>query len=163
MAATRKKQIRVYVDTSVFGGVFDEEFQRASKQFFKEVQDNKFALITSEGVREEILEAPQRVQDYFETMLAYCEIAEIGADAHMLRQAYLKEGIVSEKYAADALHVALATVSNAKMIVSWNFKHIVNFQKIPLYHAVNQLNGYNPIDIYSPLEVIDDEDKDQGI
>jgi len=127
MAAIRKNTIRVYVDTSVFGGVFDEEFDRASKQFFKAVQENKFVLITSEAVREEILEAPQRVQDYFEEMLVYGQAVEIGADALALRQAYLKEGIVSAKYAADALHVALATVSNARMIVSWNFKHIVNF------------------------------------
>ncbi len=70
---------------------------------------------------------------------------------------------MSEKYAVDALHVALATVSNAKMIVSWNFKHIVNFQKGPLYNAVNQLKGNEPIDIYSPLEVIDNEDEDKNI
>jgi predicted nucleic acid-binding protein len=163
MSIVPKKQIRVYVDTSVFGGVFDDEFARASKQFFNEVQENRFVLITSEGVREEILEAPQRVQDYFEKMLSYCETVEIGADAYALQEAYLKEGIVSEKYAADALHVALATVSNARMIVSWNFKHIVNFQKIPLYNAVNQLNGYDPIDIYSPLEVIDNEDEEKEI
>jgi hypothetical protein len=96
-------------------------------------------------------------------MLAYCETVEIGPDAFALQEAYLREGIVSEKYAADALHVALATVSNAKMIVSWNFKHIVNFQKIPLYNAVNKLKGYDSIDIYSPLEVIDTEDEDQKV
>ena len=96
-------------------------------------------------------------------MLAYCETVEIGADAIALRQAYLKEEIVSTKYAADALHVALATVSNAKMIVSWNFKHIVHFQKIPLYNAVNKIKGYDSIDIYSPLEVIDNEDEDKEV
>lgn len=158
MAVIKKKQIRVYVDTSVFGGVFDEEFERASKQFFEEVQEKKFVLITSELVREEILAAPKKVQNYFEKMLAYCEIVEIQVNSLLLREAYLKEEIVSNKYAADALHVALATVSNAKMIISWNFKHIVNYQKIPLYNAVNTLNGYDLIDIYSPQEVIDDED-----
>ncbi len=58
----------------------------------------------------------------------------------------------------DALHVALATVSRASLIVSWNFKHIVNFQKIPMYNAVNTLHGYRGISIYSPLEVIEYED-----
>jgi len=56
------------------------------------------------------------------------------------------------------MHVALATVSNADLIVSWNFKHIVNFQKIPLYNAVNTLNRFGKIAIYSPLEVIENED-----
>jgi hypothetical protein len=74
-----------------------------------------------------------------------------------LQNAYIKEGIVTEKFLPDALHVALATVSEASMIVSWNFKHIVNFQKIPLYNAVNTLKGYEHIAVYSPLEVIGNE------
>jgi len=71
-----------------------------------------------------------------------------------LRVAYLKADIVTNKYSNDALHVALATVTNCKIIVSWNFKHIVHFKKIPLYNAVNILQGYEQIAIYSPLEVI---------
>ncbi len=159
MAGMKKTQIRVYADTSVFGGIFDEEFDNASKSFFKEVQEKKFVLITSELVREEISAAPKEIQKHFEKMLAYCEIAEINAQALELQAAYLKEEIVSDKYATDALHVALATVSNAKMIISWNFKHIVNFKKIPLYNAVNKLKGYEPIEIYSPLEVIENENE----
>ena len=158
MAVVRKIPIRVYVDTSVFGGVFDEEFDLASERFFKEATAKKFVLITSELVREEISAAPPEVQRYFEKMLPYCEIVEIQNEPLRLQAAYLNEEIVSSKYAADALHVALATVSGAKMIVSWNFKHIVNYQKIPLYNAVNTLKGYDTIEIYSPQEVIDDED-----
>jgi len=159
MANGKKSRIRVYADTSVFGGVFDEEFDAASKRFFKEVQEKKFVLITSELVREEILAGPEKVQKHFEKMLAYCEIAEVERQALELQAAYLKEEILSDKYATDALHVALATVSNAKMIISWNFKHIVNFKKIPLYNAVNKLKGYDPIEIYSPPEVIEDENE----
>ena len=75
-----------------------------------------------------------------------------------MQNAYIKEGIVTEKFQPDALHVALATVSDASLIVSWNFKHIVNFQKIPFYNAVNTLKGYEQIAIFSPLEVIEYED-----
>lgn len=152
--------MRVYADTSVFGGVFDEEFDRASNAFFNEVQEGKFVLVTSELVREEIWDAPPKVRHFFEEMLPYCEIADIEANALVLQEQYLKEDILSDKYATDALHVALATVSNARMIISWNFKHIVNYRKIPLYNAVNKLKGYDPIDIYSPLEVIEDENED---
>lgn len=123
------------------------------------MQEKRFVLITSELVREEILGGPEKVQKYFEKMLAYCEIAEVVRQALELQAAYLKEEILSDKYATDALHVALATVANAKMIISWNFKHIVNFKKIPLYNAVNKLKGYEPIEIYSPPEVIEDETK----
>jgi predicted nucleic acid-binding protein len=160
MAKIRKIRPRIYADTSVFGGVFDDEFDRASKIFFDEVKARKFVLITSELVREEILAAPKKVQDFFEKILPSCEIADIDVDVLELQEAYLKQEILSEKYSTDALHVALATVAGANMIISWNFKHIVHFQKIPLYNAVNQLKGYKPIDIYSPLEVIEDENED---
>jgi ActR/RegA family two-component response regulator len=66
-------------------------------------------------------------------------------------------GIVTPKSAADALHVALTTVAGYRLIISWNFKHIVHFQKIPLYRAVNVVKGYSEINIYSPLEVINYE------
>jgi hypothetical protein len=64
---------------------------------------------------------------------------------------------VSKKYSTDAMHVALATVAGARVIVSWNFKHIVNFRKIPMYNAINVMQGYNNIGIYSPMEVTEYE------
>jgi hypothetical protein len=66
----------------------------------------------------------------------------------------------AEQWAADALHVALATVARCAMIVSWNFKHIVSFRRIPLYNAVNKTNGYSEIGIFTPQEVIEDEVED---
>ena len=155
---SKSKLTRVYADTSVFGGMFDEEFETASKVFFDAVKKGTFKLITSELVREEIQVGPQKVLDIFEEFLVIAEIAEITDSALQLQQAYIQAGIVSEKYATDAMHVALATVSTADLIVSWNFKHIVNFQKIPLYNAVNTLNSFGEIAIYSPLEVIENED-----
>ena len=57
-----------------------------------------------------------------------------------------------------ALHVALATTNRCRLIVSWNFKHIVHFDKIPLYNGVNLINGYDTLSINTPSEVIDYED-----
>ena len=158
VSISKSKMNRVYADTSVFGGIFDEEFETASKVFFDAVKKGSFKLITSELVREEIQAGPQKVLNIFEEFLVVAEIAEITDSILQLQQSYIQADIVSEKYATDAMHVALATVSNADLIVSWNFKHIVNFQKIPLYNAVNVLNGFGKIAIYSPLEVIEDEE-----
>ena len=155
---TDKKQIRVYADTSVFGGVFDEEFDKASQIFFEAVRKGKFLLVTSELVHQELQAGPQKVQKLFEDILVIAEVTEIVPDVLKLQKSYIDEGIVPENYSTDAMHVAIATISQVKMIISWNFKHIVNFQKIPLYNAVNALNGYSEIAIYSPLEVIEYED-----
>lgn len=154
----KEKNIRVYADTSVFGGVFDEEFDRASEAFFEGVKTQRFTLLISDLVREEIKAGPEKVRLVFNETLPLAEVLEVTAEAIELQDAYLDEGIVSQKYLPDALHVALATVGRASILISWNFKHIVNFQKIPLYNAVNILKGYDSMDIYSPLEVIEYED-----
>jgi hypothetical protein len=86
-------------------------------------------------------------------MLPFAEVVGISEAVLELQKAYISREIVSKKYATDAMHVALATVAGASVIVSWNFKHIVNFQKIPMYNAMNASQGYHPIGIYSPLEV----------
>ena len=91
------------------------------------------------------------------TMMA--EIIEVDEAMLRLMRGYLDAGIVTEKWRDDALHVAQATVTGCDLIVSWNFKHIVHFQKIPFYNAVNTLHGYKAIAIHSPLEVISDEEE----
>jgi predicted nucleic acid-binding protein len=152
------ESIRVYADTSVFGGVFDKEFEVSSKVFFDDIRKSRFSLITSELVRQEIQEAPMKVRRLFYEILPLADIAEVTDKVLKLQRSYTDAQILSEKDSTDALHVALATVSKASLIVSWNFKHIVNFRKIPMYNAVNTLCGYDEIAIYSPLEVIEYED-----
>ncbi len=129
--------ISVYADTSVFGGVYDEEFDAASIEFFDQIRGGKRRLVVSDIVGREIESAPEAV-----------------------RQAYLNADILTSKWLDDALHVALATVSGCDVIVSWNFKHIVHFQKIPRFNAVNAFEGYHPILIHSPREVLEYEDED---
>lgn len=146
--------IRVYADTSVFGGIHDDDFQIESEEFFEEIKKKRFALVTSAVVQAEIEPAPEKIKDFFNEMIETAEIIDISEEALQLRDAYLKADIVTAKFSDDALHVALASVSNCSLIVSWNFKHIVHFEKIPLYNAVNILNGYSEIKIFSPLEVI---------
>lgn len=148
------KSIRVYADTSVFGGILDEEFCEASQLFFDQVKHGVFTLVTSATVQEEIQPAPEKVRRFFEQFIATAEIAMISEAMLDLRDAYLDAKIVGPHFSDDALHVAVATVSACSLIVSWNFKHIVHFDKIKLYNAVNVLQGFSEIAIFSPLEVI---------
>ena len=148
---------RVYADTSVFGGVFDEEFKEPSERFFDQVKRDIFRLVTSAIVHREISGGPSEVRRFYEDMLERAEVIEVSAEARDLQRAYVRSGIVHQQRSMDALHVALATVSESSLIVSWNFKHIVHYQKIPMYNAVNVLHGFPEISIYSPSEVIDYE------
>lgn len=146
--------MKIYADTSVFGGIFDEAFAEPSKQLFAEIDAERFLLVTSAIVEAEIEPAPEKIRAFFSRYAATAEIAQVTQEALLLQQAYISCGVVTPKSAEDALHVSLATVSQCSLIVSWNFKHIVHFDKIPKYNAVNILNGYGQIGIYSPLEVI---------
>jgi len=104
--------------------------------------------------------APLTVRRFFEELLGLAEVTDTTASALELRDAYLQAKIVTPKYSDDALQVALATVAGCPLIVSWNFQHIVHFQKIPLYNAINTLQGYQPIAIFSSREVIHYEDEE---
>lgn len=153
------RPIRVYADTSVYGGVFDIEFERPSRMFFEQVREGRFHLVGSALVRDEISGAPPRVRDFFEEFLPWIEMSEVRDDAVALRNDYLKARIVGRSGTTDAQHVAMATVLRCPVIVSWNFGHIVHFEKIPLYNGVNLSRGYPRIAIHTPQEVIRYEKK----
>jgi len=154
-----KRVIRVYAETSVFGGVFDEEFRDASRTFFEEVRSGRFDLVVSSVVQDELEPAPSQVRRFFESVAGNTNRIRATREAVDLQQAYLDAGILGPKATTDALHVALATVSGCSLIVSWNFGHIVHFDKIPLYNAVNELRGLGRIAIHSPVEVIGQGDE----
>lgn len=146
--------IRVYVDTSVFGGAEDAEFAETSRRFFQEVHLSKYIVVLSKLVLDELTPAPHNVfkvlQDLPKSQIEFLEISE---EMESLAEAYLSEHILPVSMKPDALHVAAATVARASLVLSWNFKHIVNFQRIQRFNAVNLNNGYGLIDIRSPLEI----------
>jgi hypothetical protein len=151
---------RVYVDTSVFGGILDEEFAAATGRFFDRVGRGEFSLIVSTSVLAELRNAPQAVRDEFGRITGITTV-QVDEDAEKLADAYVAAGVLGKASRTDALHVAAATVAGADLIVSWNFKHIVNYNRIRRYNAVNVLNGYRSLEIRSPAEVAyDDQSED---
>jgi len=154
------RSIQVYADTSVFGGVFDEEFSEASSVFFEQVRSGRFRLAVSPVVEEEVIAGPPDVRAFYESILSSIEMLRVSDEAVRLQEGYLAAGVVGPRSAADALHVAVAAVAGCQMIVSWNFRHIVHYDKIPLYNAISVRQGYLPIGIHTPQEVIHYEDQD---
>jgi len=150
--------LRVYADTSVFGGVFDPEFAAPSKAFFDLAREGRIEVAVSGIVLDEIAGAPNEVVALFEELEPTLIPLVISDEANALRNAYLKAAVVGNRWRADALHVALASVNSCRAIVSWNFKHIVNFRRIPLYNGVNLAQGYGPIAIHTPSELRFDEE-----
>ena len=149
------KTHRIYVDTSVFGGCFDKEFETPSKTFFEKVRSGDFALVLSDVTLIELRSAPKSVVGLLDSIPdEFLEQIPFSDEIGTLCDAYVSAGIVGKASVQDAEHVASATVAEVDLVVSWNFRHIVHFEKIAGYQGVNLIHGYPPIRIYSPMEVI---------
>lgn len=150
-----KKYLKIYLDTSVIGGCFDDEFAEWSNKLMDELRQGFYAPVVSELTEAEIAQAPEQVQQVLiELLKRNCEVLIETVESMELAQKYIATGILSSNYEDDARPVALATTNNVDMIVSWNFKHIVHYEKIRRFNSVNLLEGYKPIEIFSPREVV---------
>ncbi len=148
------KKLRIYLDTSVIGGCFDDEFKVDSRNLINEIITNKKRGVVSDVTLRELSEAPPAVRDFFLSFKDLLEFVSITEEADILSEEYLKAKIVSRTFKDDTLHIAAAVVNKVDVLVSWNFRHIVNYNKIIMFNSVNILNGYQQLQIYSPKEVL---------
>jgi len=145
---------RIYIDTSVIGGCHDDEFATWSNGLMKDFRLGNFKPIISRIVALEIVDAPNEVKKtYAELLNLEHELLETTAEAMGLADFYQRRGILTPKFYDDGLHIGLATIAEVDVLVSWNFKHIVHFDKMRLFNAVNIEQGYRSLQIYSPREV----------
>ena len=150
---------RIYIDTSVIGGYFDKEFEEFTKRLFEKVNTGEFKLMISDLTQSELLEAPEKVRNIFKDLNLDYEVADLNDEAIELAEEYLGEKIVGQSSRDDCLHIAIATINKVDILVSWNFKHIVNIKKIRGFNSINIRNGYHTLEIRSPKEVIDYEEE----
>ena len=146
---------RFYFDTSVFGGAFDKEFDEDTLQLFERVKLGKVICVFSDLTETELLNAPENVKEHFKKLPKQNIERVIVTDEIMkLASKYVAEKVVGQTSLADCLHIALATINRADLLVSWNFKHIVNIERIRGYNSINIKNGYKQLDIRSPRELM---------
>ncbi|HQU37084.1 MAG TPA: hypothetical protein PLR65_10900 [Anaerolineales bacterium] len=147
--------LRVYIDTSVIGGCFDSEYEIPSKQLWNEFRAGKKLALLSDLLQLELEEAPTKVQRLLsELPETSVEFLSLDEESIALAGEYIQDGAVAESSLSDARHIAIATIARADVLVSWNFKHIVNLNRIRRYNAVNMKLGYPTIEIRSPSEVL---------
>ncbi len=149
------KKLRIYVDTSVFGGFFDKEFEEFTKPLFNRINNGEFVILFSTLTQEELENAPSRVKQLVMSLKQeFTEFIEETNEAVELASGYIAEKVVGETSYADCLHIALATTNRADLLTSWNFKHIVNIERIRGYNSINIKNGYKQLEIRSPRELL---------
>jgi len=151
-------RLLINVDASVVGGCEDEEFSESSRALWERFRTGRHTLVLSEHTIRELAGAPPAVRG---------RVAEIPSEnlvvlpdqpeAVALAEAYLKHGVLGPGSHSDALHIALATIHRVDVLVSWNFRHIVNLGRIRLFNAVNLEQGYGVLEIRTPREILEYE------
>ena len=150
---------RIYTDTSVIGGCLDVEFEEGSLALFETFKAGSTVIVISNLTLAELQAAPTPVRDVLLSVpTTNMEFIEFTEEANSLSERYLIEGVVSQKSRVDAQHIATATIHRVDVLVSWNFKHIVNLERIHGYNSVNLRLGYPMLEIRTPTEVLTYED-----
>ena len=151
---------RIYIDTSVFGGYYDNEFEAYTIPLFERIKNGEFTVLLSTVTQDEIENAPGKVQELVKNLEnEHTEFLDVSDETIDLATEYITEKVVGQTCYADCLHIALATVNRADFLISWNFKHIVNVQRIRGYNAINIKNGYKQLEIRSPRDFEKYEDE----
>jgi predicted nucleic acid-binding protein len=150
---------RIYLDTSVFGGYFEPEFELWTKILFDQIHKGEFKVIYSRLTDIELKPAPEKVKELAKSLSKEnVEFIDTSDRALELADLYLQENVVGKASLSDCIHIALATLHHADVLVSWNFKHIVNVHRIRGYNAVNYKFGHKILEIRTPREILENED-----
>lgn len=147
---------RFYIDTSVIGGVFDTEFEEHSIILIEKIKLGQIKAVISEVTESEILKARKEIRDDYTSLpKSSIEFVDITEDAVLLADNYIKEKVVGKTSRNDCLHIGIATTNRVDILVSWNFKHIVNIYRIRGYNSVNIKLGFPALEIRSPKDIVE--------
>jgi predicted nucleic acid-binding protein len=146
---------RIYIDTSVVGGYFDDEFKEATLMLFQRLENREVKFVVSDLLDLELLKAPTQVRELLLKYPAdFFEKVELTDEAVRLANTYIEEKVVGKTSIEDCRHIALATIYKVDVLASWNFKHIVNLDRIKGYNSVNLKLGFSMIEIRSPKDLV---------
>jgi predicted nucleic acid-binding protein len=154
----------IYLETTIFNFPFANDapqYQADTLKLFAEIKAGKFEAFTSEYVIQELEDTKDTVKlEKMKTLIAEYGITVVSASAEIRRLAgvYVSAGIIPERFIADAVHIAAATVTGLDYIISLNFRHIVKHKTIFETEFINTREGYKRVFIHTPAEVIEHEE-----
>ncbi|MEW5759870.1 MAG: PIN domain-containing protein [Candidatus Thermoplasmatota archaeon] len=156
------KILQLYLDTSVIGAIFDVEDPKRimlTKKLLNEIKNGKYNGYISNVTVAEIGKSPEELKPRLIKTIKDTSLKIVNEDEECLTLAdiYVKERVIPKIYRDDARQIAVAVKNNFDMIVSWNYRHMVNYRVRRLINAINLKVGYKTIEIVSPMEVVEHE------
>lgn len=155
------RKLSVYVETSVWSHAFAEDAPESrieTERFLEDARTGKFDLFISDVVLDEFARASEELKNQLRELVAQFAPVLLAFDEESLRLSdeYLERGIVPASKVDDARHVAIAVANELDVLLSWNYRHLVNIRRREMFHQVSVANGYyKPLQIISPPEVSD--------
>jgi len=144
-----------YWDTFTFGGYYDSEFSYWTRKLLDRIIKLDYGLVYSYLVAKELENAPERVRNLIHKVSGrIIEFIGPNQDVIDLATVYIKKGALTKRFKEGAEHIALATICDIDVLVSWNFKHMVNLIKLKQYNSINLEYGYRQIDIRYSRELL---------
>jgi rRNA-processing protein FCF1 len=164
------KKLKVYLDTSIINFLEADdapEYKKSTENFFENVvAPEKIEVYISNVVIDEINDTnnEKTKSKLHENIKKYPNIKMLATNDEnideiaFLVENYITNGIIPNKKAADAFHIAYSTIFQMDVLLSWNFKHLANINKEQKILGLNKILGYNhPFRMANPLEVYFDE------
>ena len=157
------KILRLYLETTIFNFKFADDSpdkKEDTNKLFYEIGQGKYIPYTSDYVLQELLRAEEPKRTKMVDLIKQYNIAflEANENAEFLADKYVSENIIPQKYKTDGIHIAMATIHDLDIIISYNFHHIVKLKTIIGTESINLREGYKKIGIYSPTEVIENDE-----
>ncbi len=150
------RKVKIYLDTSFINYLvatrLPDKMQDSLALWKIFTGEDRFEVVLSETVNQELQACyePKRTQLFEKISEIDPFFVQMTEEIIALADHYVDFGVLTKESYSDLLHIAAATINNCKLIVSWNFKHFVNFKTMDRVNAVNLLEGYDPIRIVSP-------------
>lgn len=158
------RKTKIYLDTSVISHLEAPDTpdkMRDTQAMWEEIKQGAYDAVISDVTFRELADCPEAKQRIITAYIDEIEYIGLGLsrEAEDLAAAYIAHGVLTPKSYDDCLHLALATVSNCDVVVSWNFKHMVRYKTIEGVRNTNAANGYyKNIDIIQPTILLKEEE-----
>ena len=151
-----KKKLRLYLDTTIPNYAFAKHLpkkMKITKQLLKAERQNKYELFISDVVLRELKASNEPKRSKLLSQVTGIIELVTTPEIETLAREYVVNKIISERFIDDARHVAIAVCNNLDAVVSWNYGHLVNINKIKGVNIVNEIMGYKHIEIhYCPVK-----------
>jgi len=158
-------KVKIYLDTSVISCLqVPETPERMADtlRLWEDIKAGIYEVVVSDITIGEISECPEPKRSFMLNELKKIPLVVIEAEKKVeeLSQEFIRIGILKEKYIDDCMHIATALLAKCDIIVSWNFKHIVNDKTIEGVKIISKTKGFDGIKIYCPSILIGGKDED---